>query len=75
MSCVDVGGSQMMVAGGPSPSCVSARWVEMNMGWGTDHGILKYTMTASHCSLFGCHVAVGDMDPGFCIREVNNEGR
>jgi len=67
----------MMVTGGPSPSCVSARWVEMNMGWGTDHGILKYTMmTNNDCQLsFSCHVAVGDVAPGFRIREVNNGGR
>ena len=40
-----------MVMGGP---CVSARWVEMNVDWGTDRGIVKYTtMTNDNCrSLF-----------------------
>jgi len=74
---VVVGGSQTMVTGGPSPSCVSVRWVETNMGWGTDHGILKYTTTtaASRRSSFGYHVAHSNIAPGFRIREVNNGGR
>ena len=37
--------SWMMVTGGP---CVSARWVETNMDWGTDHGIVKYTTTTNN---------------------------
>jgi len=31
---VVIGGSQMVVTGGPSLSCVSARWVGKNVGWG-----------------------------------------
>ena len=62
-----------MVAGGPSPSCVSARWVGKNVGWGTDRGLLNYTTTMNdeRCSSFGCHIAVGDVAPGLRIRQVS----
>jgi len=48
----------------------------MNVGWGTDCGILKYTTTtAGRRSSFGCHVAHSDVAPGFHIREVSGGGR
>jgi len=25
----------------------------------------------SHCSSFGCHIAVGNLAPGFCVRYVS----
>jgi len=55
---VVVGVSQTMVTGGLSLSCVSARWVRMDGGWGTDHGVPRYTMTTNDecCSSFGCHI-------------------
>ena len=27
-------------------------------------------LTRCHCSLFSCHVAVGDVAPGFCIKKA-----
>ena len=53
----------------------------------TYHRILKYTTmnlpwclkidndNEHHSSSFGCHIAVGDMAPGFRVREISDEGK
>jgi hypothetical protein len=43
---------------------------------GTHHFVRKYTTTTiDKCqSLFGCHVAVGDVAPKFCVREISSGG-
>ena len=55
----------------------------MNVGWGTDRGILKYTTTTNDdcwssfvvCRRLSSHVAHSDVAPGFRIREVSGGGR
>jgi hypothetical protein len=50
-------------------------WDERAMS-GTHHFVRKYTTTTiDKCqSLFGCHVAVGDVAPKFCVREISSGG-
>jgi len=61
----------------PLSSCVSARCVRMNVGWGvlTRTTQPRQTMNLCCCSLFGCHIADSDMAPGFCIEEMIGRGR
>jgi len=63
----------------PLLSCVSGRWVGMNIRQGILTMVSKITeqqqtMNVSHHLLFGWHIAVSDMAPGFHVREINGEG-
>jgi hypothetical protein len=55
----------------------SVSWNGMNWEWGYLPGILKYrTMMNSEqrSSSFGCHVAVGNVEPGSCDK-MSSGGR
>ena len=51
----------------PSLSCVSARWVGTNVGWG--YLLWHPKVRCHHSSVVVCHITYGDMAPGFLCKK------
>jgi len=69
----------VLTGGGSSSACCVGGFCVREMSGGgmasTYHGGLKYTTTNDECRLlFGCHVADGNVAPGFHVRQIGGRG-